>query len=402
MSTIGGRIMISTIEDGATLHTLLMCDAALSQAVKGTSYSPDWSGDNSHPKIYLDVKNGTSHVNVNAGGTWYYKNRAIVFDSSNNNISSDGKFQLSTRTVGGYTYPALLIIGNLADQENSDEQVIAYEGAVTMSESSVAFRATITVTLTFFREQGGYASYIGTTSDHGFNFTADGQSITLYNVLQEAGENSVNTVASTSYTADWYVNGVLVTAQSKLGTVNVGTVSCPSLTLTEGEIVDYAVVECRCITGTGESATLVSTSYREVNDLSDPEMMYISSVVSTAGGGYQSPSTTETGEGNENTLKKGQQVNYDVWVATETDAQAVDTQFKYFYIELRNSLNEAYNTSSLSGTDLQGSAVNGTYRALNGSGGNTGHGKFMLTYDHVKAMGGKASGILIASTQALT
>lgn len=399
MSSIGGRIMVNLIDDGSQLHAVLLCNTPLTQSWTGSAADPDWTVAANQPVIYLDAKSGIDRVTVGAF-SWYYNNQLIQFTG---NTSNDGKFQMTTYEIEtGVTVPALKIIGNLAANGNVDEDTIAFSGTATINGTNVPFRSVISIRISSFSENGGYNAYIDSKDNGGFAIDKDHSSLILYNVLKQAGASGIATIGASAYVAEWYINGSKVTDNSKVGTVTIDGVTYSKLTVAEADITDYAIIECKCfkLEGGSKGAYLLS-AFVEVNDLTDPEMMYVSSTIS--GAGITTSQTTETGEGNENTLRNGQQVNYDVFVAKAEDVTSVFTSYAHFYIQLRTAQNAVY-TAALSGADLGSPIASGDFagfRKLVGSGAATGHGKFLLTAAHVAAMGRKMSGYLLASTEEL-
>lgn len=400
MSTIGGRIVVSIIDDGSQLHTVLLSNKPLVQFYTGSTGDPDWTQPENQPTIYLDVKNGTTTVPVDSNSIKWYHNGSILNFDATTGIS--GNFKKTT--YGADNVPALKIIGNLAQSENVSEETIMIEGSATVNGASVPFRAYIPITISFFQANGGYGSYITKQGNGGFVLDSTTSSLTLYNVLRQRSATGTSTVGANEYWSEWYINGTQITDTSKVGTITIDGTQYSKLTIVRDDIADYAIVECRAYQKVNSAkGDFIITSSVEVNDMLDDEMMYISSQL-YENGSPVAASTSETGEGNENTLRYNQSINYRVSVAKATDPVSYYTSYTNYYIQLRTNLNTVY-TGSLSGSDLGTPIASGEfagYRKLSADLSQNYWGGFTLTYSHIVQMGGKISGYIIASTEALS
>lgn len=403
MSGIGGRIAISLIDDGSQIHSLLKSTMTLNQSWTGNAASPDWSGNN-NPIIYADIRNGVTPLDAVSNVKWSYNGTEITFNSNNisTNAGISGVFQKITHN----SMPALKIIGNLAKSDSVNESVVALSGSVVVDTAVLPVYATINIRLSSFAQNGGYDAYIDSV-DGRFAIENDGDTLYLYNVLKQAGVSDVATVQASDYIAEFYINGVQA-ASSKVTTQTIGGSTYYQLTVGDSDILDYAIIECKCYKKTaGAKGAYIMSSFIEVNDISDPEMMYISSTV--GGTGIPSSQTTETGEGNDNSIHAGQYVDYDIWVATSTDVTAVNTMFAHYYIQLLTAQKEVYMgevANANLGTPIASGSFKGYRKMLSPStifpSITSGHGMCRITAEHVKTLGRKMSGSVIASDVELT
>ncbi len=403
MSSIGGRIAVSLIDDGSQLHSVLESTMPLNQSWTGSAASPDWSGNN-NPIIFADVRNGDTPVEDLVYIKWSYNGTQITFDSNDKSTNAGivGVFEKTTYN----NKPALKIIGNLAKSDSVNESVVSLSGTAMVESSQIPFYAIKNIRLSSFAQNGGYDSYIDST-DGRFAIENDGDTLHLYNVLKHAAGNDVMTVQTADYIAEFYINSVQA-ASSKVSTTTIDGSTYYQLTIEDSDITDYAFVECKCFKKeNGVKGAYIMSSFIEVNDISDPEMMYIGSTV--GGDGITSSQTTETGEGNENFIHSGQWVDYDIWIATSTDVSAVKTSFQHYYIQLLTSQKTVY-TGTITDSNLAAPIASGSFmgyrKMLNPSdifpSIVNGHGKCRIRAEHVKTLGRKMSGLVIASDVQLT
>jgi len=403
MSSIGGRVAVSLIDDGSQLHSLLRSTMTLNQSWTGNAASPDWSGSD-NPIIYADVKNGVTTLNDVVNVKWSYNGTEITFDSDNvsTNAGISGVFEKTTYNG----MPALKIIGNLAKSGSVNESVVALSGKVVVDSSLLPVYATTNIRLSSFAQNGGYDAYIDSV-DGRFSIENKGETLYLYNVLKQAGVNDVATVQANDYIAEFYINSAQAAA-SKVTTVTIGGNTYYRLTVEDSDITDYATIECKCYkNANGTKGAYIMSSFIEVNDMSDPEMMYIGSTV--GGDGIPSSQTTETGEGNDNTIHAGQYIDYDIFVATSTDVTAVNTVFAYYYIQLLTAQKEVY-MGEIASANLGNPIASGSFRGYRRMMPSSdifpsiasGHGRCRITAEHVKTLGRKMSGSVIASDVELT
>jgi hypothetical protein len=146
------------------------------------------------------------------------------------------------------------------------------------------------------------------------------------------------------------------------------------------EITDNAVVKCVFTYATtidGSSATLTYTAYESVDDQTDPEQMYIQTIVSGGGAGLD-------GGGME--LHKNQSVVFQFWMGTMTDSTA-DTSWTNFYARLHRSDGEIVLTSITGINDVESTDPESDmygYRQLDWSSANR-YATLQLSYDLVKS-----------------
>ena len=126
----------------------------------------------------------------------------------------------------------------------------------------------------------------------------------------------------------------------------------------------------------GQTTTLTYTAYESIDDRTDPEQMYVQTVVSSGGAGLD-------GGGAE--LHKGQSVEFRFWMGSMTESTP-DTAWKNFYARLHKS-DGSINLDSISGLNGVESTVVGNdmygYRKLDWSNANS-YANITLSYETVK------------------
>ena len=367
MSQISNRFYVTALEDGTTLHGNLVSDKSLTQAWNGSAAVPSWENTSDSPTIYLTLLSGATLV-VPSTYKWYYNGTQVATDST---ASSDARFLKTTKSVtyGSQTetMPALKIIKNLANTTNVDVDTITFEGEYTINGSGVSFSATAQIRISAITANGnlGVINFHNGISD----ITQVGQTITLYGVLY--GGSTGTEVAG--YTTKWYLN------ESSTGT-NGSTYDghANAFRVTESQVVDHATVRCEFYKG----SDLMYTAYASIDDMQDPEYMYIQ---------YNG------NNGNAASLRKGDTATFQIWVGTREDPSVLGgaSTPKYSTIKVK-LLNGSGNTITATGLptgipdpDSQG------WRTLTMSGG-----KATITphYDTVNGNGKNITGIVIAYT----
>lgn len=356
MATIGGKVAVNLIDDGAQLHTCLVSDKPLYQAWAGGAGSvgavdPDWSNPLYSPTVHLDAREGSTPVEI-ADAVWSYNNVEIVFnDATQIDTNFGGVFQRTTYniTYDGHTYtmPALKIIGNLTSSNVIQEKLLSLSGHAMISGAPVEYTSSIGVHLGTTTASGGFSAYLAPTANNGAIIYEPGQTVVFACVLKQFTEGSGFSAVNTSaYRVKWRINDGQYEANPSTKVIYDGN-EYWKIELTENMITDYGIVEVEFYeydaSAQGGYGELITSAFNEVDDKQDVEMMYIASKVSLVSDANLTPAdvggaaVSETGEGNENNVRKGQKVSYVVWIAEQANAQA-HHNYPYYYIKLTDNL----------------------------------------------------------------
>lgn len=316
MSNISNRFFVTAIDDGTTLHGVLSSDKSLTQGWNGSSADPDWSIPANQPMIILRLASGNTEVPADNNVTWKYNGNTLTFDS--NNISQAPYAGLFKKGLIGVSLqppvqqPYLRIIDNLASSGNVDVDVITLEGSWTSGGAAIPFSVSTQVRITSI----GVNGYIGIIefNDGISNFTESGQSIQLIPHLY--GGDGSSEASKSTYSVDWYVNDVKVEAGAGFSPSTSVNSTTYVLTLNEADVVDNAII--KLVFKSKSDSHVLCTEYANVDDLQDPEYMYIQ---------YNSAN------GQTATLRKGEQVTFEIWVG-RVDNPAVIQTYNTFKIKL--------------------------------------------------------------------
>lgn len=282
MSSISNRFYIKALDDGTTLHGNLAADNSLSQAWNGYRAIPDWTDPTKQPLIYLTLLMGSRAVAPAEGYRWLYNTEEIE--------DSDPRFQKTTRIVQGVTMPALRIVANLANSDNVDVDLITFEGSYFIEGAELDFAVTTQVRISTISE----GSSLGIINFHNgvADITEKGQTITAYGQLYNPDGTMDNTA-----TTKWYLN------DSETPTSGTTIQGHPNAyNITEANVVDHATIRCDFYSG----AEKKYTAYASVDDMQDPEFMYIQ---------YNG------NNGNASSLRVGETAEFHIWVGTRTSPE---------------------------------------------------------------------------------
>lgn len=381
MSQISNRFYITALEDGTTLHGNLTSDRSLSQAWNSASSTaiPNWTITTEQPTIFLTLMSGATLVQPSQNFNWYYNNSEtpIAFNESTS-ISTDGLFQKTTHSVtyGGQTVtmPALKIIGNLASSSNVDIDTILFKGSYTISGSSIDFSASIQVRISAITTGSnmGVVNFVNGVS----NITEPNQAITMYGRLYSADGQPAS-----GYTTKWYLNDSSTPVSGTSITVdNVAYTN--AFQVTQQQVVDHAIIRCEFY---DSSNNLLYTTYAAIDDMQDPEFLYIQ---------YNGSN------GNAASLRKNETATFQFWVGTRDDAGvlggAATPTYPIIKVKLLDGDGAVITDSGLA-TQIPNPDANG-WRDLSST---MSQGKATLTphYDTVNGVGKKnLTGIVIAYT----
>jgi hypothetical protein len=294
MSNISNRFFVTAIEDGTTLHGSLNTTKTLTQSYIGSNAVPNWTNADEQPIIYLNLYNGSKKVtNLGEGDIkWYYNTTEMQF--TENGVSHGGNFK--TDKYGGL--PALKIIKNFATSDNVvDTITITCSGTY----NGIEFSASIQIRVTVVSPRG----YFGVLEfeDGKSVFTDDGDKITIKAHLYETG--TPDEQAKKDYAVKWYLNDVETTGQ---GTGETDTHYY--LKISDAQVTDNAIVRASFLVNN----TVVYNTYVSIDDQTDPEYMYIQ---------YNGAN------GQSATLRKDQEVTFDIWVGKTDDPKPVFRNMLY-------------------------------------------------------------------------
>ena len=369
MSSISNRFYVTALEDGTTLHGNLASDKSLSQSWNGTGAVPNWTVAANQPTIYLTLLSGTTLIGSGVTGEWYYN------DEANPIGGSDTRFQITTKqiTYAGQsaTVPALKIISNLASSSNVDVDTITFKGTYTINGDAIGFTATAQIRISEISKGSnvGVINFVGGISD----ITESGQTITMYGKCYggETGDDIGG------YTTKWYLNDDPTVHNGEPKTVD-GVQYQNAFQVKESDVVDHATIRCEFYKG-GE---LLDTAYANVDDMQDPEFMYIQ---------------YEGNNGNAASLRNGETAHFSIWVGRRDDPAVLGGSstptFNHLKVKLLNGAGSPIIGGSLA-TGIPASDQEG-WRDLSSL---ISDGKFPLTphYDTVAANGKNITGILVA------
>lgn len=363
MSSISNRFYITALEDGTTLHGNLAVEGSLSQAWNGQAAVPDWTITANQPTIYLTLLSGGTLVQPSNDFKWLYNGAEIT--------DSDTRFQKTTKSVtyGSTTksMPALRIVANLASSDNVDVDLITFEGNYIIDGTGITFTATAQIRISTIST----GSSLGVINFHNgiSDITTKGQVVVAYGMLYNPDGTADNLV-----TTRWYLND---SSTPTSGSTIQGHAN--AYQVTEANVVDHATLRCEFYRG----SSLLYTAYASVDDMQDPEFMYVQ---------YNG------NNGNAASLRQGDTASFQIWVGTRTDPTPIggttNPTYSIIKVKLLDGDGQVITASGLT-TNIPDAGADG-YRTLPMSGG-----KATITphYDTVTGVGKKnLTGIILAST----
>lgn len=337
MGYVSNQIFMSAIDDGTTIHGSLVANKSLSQGYNKDNgrFTPDWS-EGAGPTIYLTLLDGATPI-VPTGWSaatqnavrWDWNNTTLTFDEngySTNAKSTDGHslFQRTTYTWSGITMPALKIVYDLALEGSLNNDIIRIQGYVEMSGDPIPFSAAVTVQLGEISSNGYFG---GIDFPDGSVILSDDQTIRCVANLYSAGE------PVSEYRCSWMFNGDAVTSTNPNDNIYMsssGSGKTNDILHVSGDdqggVFDIATVTCTFQAKDENDATKwvdVLTLTETIDDQGDEELMY---VYYTLGG------TSAKINGAPVSLHKGQKVTWDIFIATNTDAEDIKTVKKFEFM----------------------------------------------------------------------
>ena len=406
---------MQAIDDGSSLHGVLLSTRPLVQMYTNNTCNPDWHGDDNpnQPTIYLSLKSGGVEV---AGNTtdiqWTYNGITIQFNETTGKSVNVKPGCFMKITYSGA--PALKIVDNLAQSDIVDQDVIGINGNYATNGAEIPFTLYATIKLASVApgEYRGiifpatYSSAGNTYSEGGPTIFKDDQKDVYLFVRLYSHEGEVTDTRA--YSTKWYIGTEEVPAETnpfptaRLTPITIGGVEYQGLHLTDQDVEDYSIIEVEFYTNNQK----VNSAYIEVDDQIDDLMMYISTII-RRNGSQLSPEVSESGEGSTVYLRSTDDVNASVRMGKASNPSETDERYKWFYVKFVSNVNDMDNntdTESYAGisdvvTDDSDDPAYG-WRPMSGLGVQT-HGEFTVSYPNLVSMGRKITGFLLARTSAL-
>lgn len=332
MSQISNRFYVTALDDGTTLHGNLASTKPLSQAWNGSSAVPNWTQSAEQPIIYLTLLSGGSLVQPSSTFKWLYNGTEIDF-------TTDTRFQSTTYPVsyGGTTLnmPALKIVANLASSANVDVDMITFSGSYIINGAGVTFACDAQIRISAITANGylGLINFVNGIS----NITEDDQVITAYGVLYNSSGGQ-----HTTATTKWYINNSSTPTAGSSKTVD-GNTYANAFQVDENDVVDHATLRCEFY---DSSNNLLYTAYASVDDMQDPEFMYIQ---------YNGAN------GNAASLRKDESVSFSIWVGRRDDPSVLggttDPTYSTYKVQLLDGDGTVIGGSGDSGRSVIGSGI---------------------------------------------
>lgn len=345
MGQISNRILISSVNDGTTIHGALRATKSLTQGWTGAAAIPNWedlSSEYYHPIVYLTLFNGNTQINPTSY-SWYYNGTLLTFDSSGMSTNSGmvGWFKDSFEDPDGASgigqTRCLTICHNLASGSNVDIDLISIRGTVEIGGAPVNFESGIDVTISKIDSNG----YLGILSFVDGKCTVNGDSdyVSVIADLQTGGSTPAFGVA-------WQFNAQDVSGSTanniQFYTTNAFTTTSSTPTkyvrIYGRKVTDIATLVCKFyVPATVSDSNLQTSASVVIDDVGDPEYLYIR---------YKMNGGTSPNDGAPVSLHSGQYVTYNMWVARADDSNSVFSTFNRFYVQPHNASGALINGSS--------------------------------------------------------
>lgn len=331
---ISNSFFVQVIEDGSTLRGEIRATKPLAQAYSDGTCVPNWTVADNQPIVYVVLQNGASWVLPDANYQWYYNGQVIQWDEEGKSlVHASGLAAGTFEKVENFTpdmysqgqyVPAIKICKNVASDSNVDIDVIRFDGFKTLSTNAVPFSAQIDITITELI-RGGYAGFIylaAGTTDKDISSPTDTVGL-VARLFDSSGNEMTSDANGVKY--EWFIND---TVKVPKGTTN-------TLTVTEADVYDYAIVKVKFYIPKDDPEhpgtnidTLVATDYLEVDDTQDPEEMYFA---------YNGAN------GKAASLRAGESVTFNIWVgdAGNPSPSNVNTAFNSWQVLLVDSNKQA-------------------------------------------------------------
>ena len=391
MSKVSSLFTVTAINDGVTVSATMTTSSSLAQQFTGATCVPNWAEGSGGPELTVTAYKNGSAASV-ASGTWYWNGVAITTNNATVMPAYANLFRASLSSG----IPKLKIIGNLASAENTDDDVISYQGQVMLSSSSVSFEVSRSVRLSRAESSG----YVGVLEFVTGRDLADATTENAPTILNEETDtvyiratlfSGGGAGATSGFTPKWFIGDTEKSGGNPL-------------TVTRDMVDDYATVRCIFLDNNGEEE--LTTAYITVDDDLDAFQMFTSSVLLAADGNVSGSAQSPTPEGNMQ-VREGQSVRLLAWIGDNHDPDSTAHANWSFSAKVYNAGGSEY-TGTIGGksysSQLRAYEINNStnkYNSLNALKNAVQHGEFDISYDDVsnEKMGKQCSIMIIAQSE---
>ena len=346
MSTVSNQCWIQAVGSGETLHASLVPKKPLSQSYNSASSSfvPDWTDNNEKPVIYLSLLAGATPKQPVNSGDWYYNGTKLTWSGNNctnytytsggNSVPLFVKTEENVGTAGSpVNMPALKINGNLASGGNIDIDTIRWVGQGEMDGANHDIDLTIPIRLAEWNGSG-YFGQIMFTNGVSVIRTANGSvtaSARLYKDVQ---------MQQSEFRCIWKLNGTEI-ANSR---------GQYSVTISQAQVTDYAMLECEFYAYSDTSySNMLTVACEGIDDQQDPEYLYRNHEL------HDGSSWSGEIRGSKADVRRDQKVRFVAWMGTETSEAVDDTwTLSARYTGINGTTLTGSNIDSLSGLTATG------------------------------------------------
>lgn len=318
MGLVSNRFTMTAIHDGQTVNAIMRSNTMLSQRINKQSGEcvPNWA--TIHPLVWVETDLG-GEKKVPAAYTWKYNGIDLTFDDNGlcTTDGYEGYFRKTTKTVGTLPFPAIEIMKNVATLGNSDNDIIEMTGSVELSGAQLPFGIALPVRISELTASGYNAVMSG-----------DAAVTTARRTANIEGRLYVGTSQVTDqFWTKWYDEGTGQQIGATIASTAVEGQQVAKLSIADTSITDYIVIRCDFYTEnpTSATATVQASGFWEVDDETDEEKMYVSTVITN--------NTQPTNKGGI-FLRKGQSVVVTGWMGKSTSQSTIDTRYNHFYCKL--------------------------------------------------------------------
>lgn len=392
MGLVSNRFTITAIHDGQNANAIMRSTTTLSQRINKQTgaCAPNWQ--TSHPQVWVETDLG-GEKKAPAIFTWKYNSVPLTFSDDNlcTTEGYEGKFQKTTRTVGGIVFPAVNIMDNLATVSNTDNDIIEMTGSIELSGAQLDFSIALPVRISELSESGYWGQLEGDTM-----VTSQQTKATILGKLY-VGASQV----SDQFWTRWYNEGTGSQIGSTIASASISGEQAAKFEITDAGIDDNIVLRCDFYTenpATVQNATVQASAFWEVDDETDDEKMYVSTVTTN------NASTLNKGG---IFLRKGQSVIITGWMGKTTSPSTIDTRYTHFYCRLFDHKNQVI-TATGSPMGGQAPVEDGTNKGLfevttdvsvPDVTGTVKGGRLEVDFDYLTTtLGDDGSGVMIAAT----
>lgn len=391
MGLVSNRFTMTAIHDGQTVNAIMRANTTLSQRINRQSGEcvPNWN--TTHPQIWAET-DLSGEKKAPSTYTWKYNGLTLTFGADNlcTTVGYEGCFKKTTKSVDGKAFPAISIMKNLATVENTDNDIIEISGSVELSGAQLPFGVALPVRISEL-SASGYSGVLG-----GDVMVTSAQPTASVEGRLYAGTSQV----TDKFWTKWYDEGTGQQIGSTIASTAVDGEQVAKFSIADTAITDYITLRCEFYTEdpTSASAAVQASAFWEVDDETDDEKMYVSTVI-----------TNNTSSANKGGifLRSGQSVTITGWMGKNTSPTTIDTRYTHFYCRLYDHENKVITAS---GSPMGGKTpvASGDNKGLfdvtksvsvpDVTGSVTG-GQLTVDFDYLTGtLGDDGSGVMIAAT----